>query len=75
MIHAITDQVAEGVEVRVAIITGVFALLVAGISGWFSYQAARNSRPVANGFTQHVRDELKYLREQHDLHMQFHLNR
>ena len=55
-----------------AALSGTVAALISGISAYFSMKAAKNSQPVANGFTNHVRGELQYLRERLDRHMEHH---
>ena len=55
-----------------AAMSGAIAAVISGISAYFSAKAAKNSRPVANGFTGHVTNELRYLRERLDKHLDAH---
>lgn len=59
-------------NVTVAVVTGIASVASASVSAMFAFRASRNSKPVANGFTQHVRDELRYLRERQDAHLDLH---
>ena len=55
-----------------AALSGVVAPLISAIGAYFSVKAAKNSKPVANGFTGHVTNELRYLRERLDKHLDAH---
>ena len=58
-----------GTELAAAAVSGSLAAVISGVSAWFASRAARNSRPVANGFAEHVKNELAYLRQRLDSHI------
>lgn len=59
--------------VVVSLVAGSFNVLATSVAAVFAYKASKNSKPVSNGFTGHVRTELKYLRDQIDAHKDLHL--
>lgn len=58
--------------VVVAIVAGTLNLTATTVAAYFALRASRFSRPVGNGFTEHVKEELRYLRERHDQHLERH---
>lgn len=60
--------------VAVALTIGAFNLAGTSVAAYFAWKAKEHAKPVANGFTGHVKQELAYLRRQVDSHKDWHLN-
>lgn len=48
---------------------------ISGVSAVFAAKAAKNSKPVSNGFTKHVMEELRGIRQRLDSHIDQHHNK
>lgn len=55
-----------------AALSGTIAAAVSAVGALFAAKAAKNSKPVANGFTSEVLKELRYLRSRIDTHIDTH---
>jgi hypothetical protein len=53
----------------------VVAAIISGVAAYYAAKAEKNSRPVGNGFTNEIRDDLKELRELLTTHLRDHANK
>lgn len=58
-----------------AALSGAVAAAISSIGLYFSAKAAKNSKPVSNGFTKHVMEELRGIRQRLDSHIDQHHNK
>lgn len=53
----------------------IIAALISGIAAYYAAKAEKNSRPVSNGFTAEVKQDLRELRDLLTTHLRDHANR
>ena len=58
-----------------AALSGAVAAVISSIGAIYAARAAKNSKPVSNGFTGHVMDELRAIRIRLDSHIDSHNNK
>ena len=58
-----------------AALSGAVAAVISSIGAIYAARAAKNSKPVSNGFTVHVMDELRAIRARLDSHIDSHHNK